>query len=198
MGRILSVMSSPRRGTSSASYRIPRCGDAGVAAASVPEPEPEPWDEPRGLTFVEKKRGPRSAEAAAKRKAKRNARCAPTLSQTLDPRSLLLSLTMRQDAGARCARRNDGLYVRDAARAKMAKDAEVGAQSSARAKAELEERSVVMARELSELKAKQAELTHAQVELRKNQAAALSMYLTGMRKCAHGDARRRAGGPVAS
>ena len=137
MGRILSVMSSPRRGTSSASYRIPRCGDAGVAAASVPELEPEPWDEPRGLTFVaEKKRGPRSAEAAAKRKAKRNARCAPTLSQTLDPRSLLFRLTMRQDAGARCARRNDGLYVRDAARAKMAKDAEVGAQSSARAKAD--------------------------------------------------------------
>eukprot|EP00966_Prymnesium_polylepis_P068875 1599954-Prymnesium_polylepis.1 len=71
----------------------------------------------------------------------------------------------------------------------MAKDAEDGAQSLARAKAELEERSVVMARERSELKAKQAELAHAQVELRKNQDAALSMYLTGMRKCAHGDAR---------
>eukprot|EP00966_Prymnesium_polylepis_P143202 3305426-Prymnesium_polylepis.1 len=92
---------------------------------------------------------------------------------------------MRQDAGARCARRNDGLYVHDAARAKMVKEAELGAQSLARAKADLEERSVVMARELSDLKVKQAELTHAQAQLRNNQAAALGMYLTGMRKCAH-------------
>eukprot|EP00966_Prymnesium_polylepis_P269819 6233008-Prymnesium_polylepis.2 len=48
-----------------------------------------------------------------------------------------------------------------------------------------------MAREFSDLKAKQAEVSKVEAELRKNQAAAVDMYLTGLRKCTQGGAARR-------
>jgi hypothetical protein len=108
-------------------------------------------------------------------------------------------MSMQHDAGARCFRRGGGLYACAAGRAKRAKEAELGASQLAGAKAELEQRSAVLARELSDFKVKQAELSKAQVELRKNQAAAMDMYVTGLRKCLQGDARRCAGAvPVPS